>query len=311
MKLMPHSPKPQHWLCWSLLVSLWLSPVASLAQDPEPRDNPSSQRAAHGDLVERGLAAFSAGRVTEAREIFEQAHALAPSARTLRVLGITALALDQYAQARDELKASLEHPKLPLTAAQRSEVDKLLEWIRTNLGSVRVESTPAHAEAKVDGKVLEKPEMLLEPAEHQLVVSAEGFETHTEHFQLSIMQQLSLHVALIAKPEAAITTHAATAHAPDLATQQLTAAAPSAHVTASSAPLWPWLGGGGLLLMAAGGTMLGFGLHDVATVEHARDVPLSAIQGAHDRAPWLTGGGVALAAIGITTLAVGVLIAPR
>lgn|GEM_PF-5825919 len=77
--------------------------------------------------------------------------------------------------------------------------------------------------------------------------------------------------------------------------------APISSSTRDSKPkLWPWIGGAGAVLLAAGGTMFAFGMSDKATVENAESsVRLSEIEAAHHRVPWLTGVGLSLGAVGL------------
>jgi hypothetical protein len=277
--------------------ALWFAHAAGSAAQSESAATPeSSAQPSYEALTQRGIEAYTAGRSHEARALFEAAHALAPSARTLRVLGMTALALDRYNDAQAELSAALTHPALPLEAAQRTEVQQLLTWMHSNLGAVKVECKPSQAEAKVDGKPVARPEMLLEPDEYQLVVTADGFQAHEQRFKLDVAQRLTLRVELIATPRAQ------TSPPPSAATPDVP------PVQGARAALWPWLGGGGVLLAAVGGTLLGFGLHDFATVDDAQDVWLTDVDAARTRGPWLVYGGIGLGAVGVAGIAAALVL---
>jgi hypothetical protein len=252
-------------------------------------------------LIERGLAAYNQQRPAEARAWFAKAHALQPGARTQRALGIADLALDNYSMAKDELEAALAQRVTPLTEEQRSEVKELLGWMRANLATLHLRCSPLHAEAKIDGRPVAQPEVLLAPEEHRLTVSARGFVPTERTFTITMDRPLRLEIALdraAESPGAPITSVVNDAK-PHPALAQATT--PPEQATHNDGPkLWPWLGGAGAVLLVAGGTMFAFGVSDKAKVEHAtQPVRLSELQAAHDRVPWLTGVGLSLGIAGI------------
>ncbi|HTU59491.1 MAG TPA: hypothetical protein VMF89_13670, partial [Polyangiales bacterium] len=83
----------EHWSISTLLRGIPVVMLLSLTTLARA-DGPLSPEASYDALVTAGLEAFEADRASEARAAFERAHALQPSARTLRVLGLTAVALD-------------------------------------------------------------------------------------------------------------------------------------------------------------------------------------------------------------------------
>src|SRR6185436_3881290 len=94
-------------------------PAASVATPDAP---PESVQAQYRDVVARAVAEFDGGRWAEARSLFLQAHALWPSARTLRTLGMTSFELRNYARALEELETSLRDERRPLPDDQRRQV---------------------------------------------------------------------------------------------------------------------------------------------------------------------------------------------
>jgi hypothetical protein len=301
------------WLAWAALAN---AQAATEMRKPAARKEESAE---YRSLMDRGLAAYGQQRFAEARAFFARGHALAPSARTQRALGIADLALDNFTLAREELQAALDNRSSPLTADQRGEVAELLAWMRANLGTLHLRCTPVHAEAMIDGRPVKLPEVLLEPNEHRLLVTANGFVPREQTFTLRLEQPLTLEVALVRESEVArasaagnprvapgapVNAGSPAARADTLRPEaaQLPTPGPAAPPAAPSGgpKLWPWIGGGGAVLLIAGGALLLAGLSDKSTVENARrGSTLADLEPAHDRVPWLTGGGIALGAVGI------------
>ena len=299
----------QLWFLASALLWVTSAPVG------QAQGKPASSECQQ--LIDRGLAAYQAQRPAEARALFAQAHALQPGARTLRALGIADLALDNYTMAKDELEASLSERTLPLSESQQREVRELLRWMQTNLGTLHLSFTPLHAEAKIDGRPVKEPEVLLAPEEHRLTISAQGFVPQERTFTVTIDRPMRLSVSL----ERAATRMAPMSSqefpsAPAQVAEQATSraevqpsdSAPS-PTPGGSTKLWPWIGGAGAVLLVAGGTMFAFGMSDKAKVENAGSaVRLAEIEAAHDRVPWLTGVGLTLGAVGLAGMGTAALL---
>jgi hypothetical protein len=147
-------------------------------------------------LIQQASDAYRAKHFEQARDLFEQAHVLQPSARTLRGLGIAAFALNRYSQARPELEASLVDSRKPLPRDQRREVSDILSWMKQSLGTLRLELTPPHALALIDDQATTPGTNLLELGEHQLLVRATGYATREQPFLLERDHPLTLRVDL-------------------------------------------------------------------------------------------------------------------
>jgi tetratricopeptide (TPR) repeat protein len=102
-------------------------------------------------LVQDAASEYNRGNFAEARALFERVHALAPSARTLRGLGLCSFELRTYIRARNELRAALEDQRRPLTSEQREEVKALLERAERYIGLLVVHAVPASATMSLDG----------------------------------------------------------------------------------------------------------------------------------------------------------------
>jgi tetratricopeptide (TPR) repeat protein len=151
--------------------------------------------------IDRAMLEFDAGRFVAARGLFERAHALRPSARTLRGLGVTALALKRYNAAREELNGALVDARRPLTEAQRVQVTQLLDWMQKDLARLRLELSPSHARAFVDDQPVSAGVTWLDAGEHRLIVNAEGFRPQDRTFRLFAQQELALGIELVPDPE--------------------------------------------------------------------------------------------------------------
>lgn len=146
--------------------------------DPRPTDAPSEYTAE----VEAALEEYQRGHFEEARGLFQHAHELAPSARTLRGLGMVEFELRHYVRASELLEASLLDARKPLTDGQHAEVEKLLRRTRTFVGHYTVFIEPASAEAtlELDGAPVEldaRRGLTVSIGEHTLTVRAPGHPT--------------------------------------------------------------------------------------------------------------------------------------
>lgn len=126
--------------------------------------------------IEGAVYEFDAGNWPEARVLFEQAHALRPSARTLRGMGKVSFELKQYVRAQKELNAALVELRSPLSEAQRHEVLGLLLRVEKFIGRLVVNVKPKDAAASVilDGTKVEG-ELKLDLGTHELSVQAPGY----------------------------------------------------------------------------------------------------------------------------------------
>lgn len=134
---------------------------------------------APSDLLARALAAYEDGRFAEARRLFVQAHTEAPTARTLRGLGVVSYAMGDYVEAAAYLEAALRHPVRPITAELRELVVHLLEETRRHLGRVVFEGVTDDAQIEVDGvrvSLDESAGVYVAPGRHLVRVRGIGTE---------------------------------------------------------------------------------------------------------------------------------------
>lgn len=101
---------------WALaLVLVSLAASSARAQDED-----------YAHVIAEAVSEFDAHRFDEARALFRSAHALAPSARTERGIGLTSFELRDYVEAYLMLTAALADERRPLTDEQRADATELL-----------------------------------------------------------------------------------------------------------------------------------------------------------------------------------------
>lgn len=191
-----------HWHTRALYLGFLL--LGGFAQHAEaqtttqPRGDAASPSNAtdYKQLVDCALDAFEAEDYARARVLFEQAQAIRPNARVLRGLGVSALRLKRFTDARRELTQSLNETKQPLTASQRENVTTLLAWMQNSLGTLQLHVRPAAAHVELDEKPVVESVLVVSPGKHRIVVNSDGFIAQQHVVELAAAQELTLNVAL-------------------------------------------------------------------------------------------------------------------
>jgi hypothetical protein len=227
--------------------------------------------AAYDNFISEALAAYDAGRWTEARTAFRRAHALAPTARTFRTIGMCSFNLGDYVDALQNLDGALNDTRKPLTADQRTQVGALIERSSAKIGRFRLKLAPEAARVTVDGgapALLGGRELLLEPGRHDVVASADGYRAARRELSVEPGDRATLDLQLEpgAEPQAAEAPAPGAAPAVPAAHDAAPEAAPpSAAATAPAAE--PARGGGdtqrvlGIVSLGLGGAgLVAFGV---------------------------------------------------
>ncbi len=270
----------------SSLFALWMASTAPGAPAVKAEVPHSIADLDYERSIDDGIAAFGQHRYTVARKLFARAHAIRPSARTLRALGATDFALDDYTIAKRELEQALVHEVNPLSADQRREALGILSWMRDNLATAVLQLAPAGARATIDGAPVEPGAVLLLPGSHQLEVSANGFQTHQQSFALERPGiRKTLQVALRSGSEPLSQSHGASTE-------------------------WLWVGGSGLALFAGGGALLAVGLHERSEVSDPGPPYESSSAGEAQlhRSRWFTGAGIGLGVLGVAGMTTALIL---
>lgn len=159
--------------------------------------------AAFEPTVERALQAYDAGRWDEARLLFEQAHSLEPSARTLRAIGMVAFNQADYVTALLSLEASLVDARKPLSPEQRSHAAQLIGVAEQRIGLFRLRLQPTNAVVSVDGEPPRRRldgRLVLAPGHHQLAATAAGHRALSHRLEVTPGDRAALEFELEPDP---------------------------------------------------------------------------------------------------------------
>jgi hypothetical protein len=230
----------------------------SLPQTAAAQARGSSEDAEYRSAVEEALAEFNRGNWEEAAALFERAHKLNPSARTLRGMGLTAYEARRYVDAIRYLSDALTETRRPLTPQQREEVSSTLDRARRFVAHLRLKVGPADARVTINGRVAEpdsKGDVTTDPGLLDVEISAEGYESALRRVRLTAGGQEELNVQLSrVRPDVPMVQ----------APQPATTAAPAAAVQSgpvdeggSAVGTLKWVVGGvAIAALATGGVLL-------------------------------------------------------
>jgi hypothetical protein len=202
----------------ALLTALWGATQARAQVAPDETGAALLTSQSDGDYqrkVADAVAEYDRGNWAEARALFLQAHALQPSARTLRTLGMTAFELRDYASAARELHASLESLQRPLDARLRAEVETLLERTLGFVGRFRVTLDPENAALSVDDQPVQLAadgSLVLGLGKHTLRATARGYAPTQRTMQVEGHEEGIVELNLVSEapaPAAAMPVHLA------------------------------------------------------------------------------------------------------
>jgi hypothetical protein len=176
----------------ALLAVLLLVTTIASAQPSAAASEPAEYYA----RIEQAVHEYELGRWLEAYASFQRAHDLAPNARTLRGLALTAFKLTRYVETERHIQAALASDVKPLTEVQRAELLQLLEWTRRYIDHIELMLQPQTARASIDGVELTSPSLALDAGEHQLTVRAKGYVTRQQRLVVVGGRELQISVSL-------------------------------------------------------------------------------------------------------------------
>ncbi|MFM2416033.1 MAG: hypothetical protein RL385_756, partial [Pseudomonadota bacterium] len=210
-------------------------------------------------LVRQAVAEFEAAHWEEAGALFQQAHDLAPSARTFRGLGLASFEQRRYVDAIGQLDAALADQRKPLTESQRTEVRAVIDRAKQFIATYDLDLQPSYAEVVVDGRrvSIDARTLVLDAGPHTITIRTSGYPERVENIRAvpGTRETLSISLVQVVNPS------------PDTATAPTTALAPEASAASEVAPKdlrpspksrgvprpWTWpVGGGGLAAVVAG-----------------------------------------------------------
>lgn len=136
-------------------------------------------------LFIEGSTAWESGDFAGAHELFEQAHALLPNARSYRALGLVRFELRNYIGAVEALRRALADERRPLSPRLREDPERVLREAAQYVGQYQV-VTETTATLWVNGQSRGLTRLLvLEPGRHELEVRAGGFRTDIRRLEVS------------------------------------------------------------------------------------------------------------------------------
>lgn len=250
------------WLCprtlgYALLACAVLlgTPSALHADDAEAR---------YQTTVEQAVREFGLNNWAEARALFRRAHALSPSARTWRGMGMAAYELKMYVEALRELTAALVDANRSLTEEQRGQVQSLIDQSRAYVGRYHVVLEPSTARPRVDGQeALFDPGnvLLLSLGDHELTATAEGYQNLRLPLRVEGGEDSTLQLTLVTATAAptALASAAAPAPLPPPAPTDGTAVKPQAAADGgSTATTVGWIAAASAVAFAGGAAAFWF-----------------------------------------------------
>jgi PEGA domain len=175
------------------LAVLWMlgaaAPAPAAAEDAP---------AGYSEAIRGAVQEYQAGNWTEATMLFRRAHALAPSARTHRGLGLCYFEARKYVLAVEHLQAALDDTRRSLSAAQRAAAQQALSRARTMVGEVVVHASPVAAQVLIDGDVRATVgrAAALDAGPHTIEVRAAGYATQQRKVDVVGEQRSELLVEL-------------------------------------------------------------------------------------------------------------------
>ena len=238
-------------------------------------------------LITQALEESQAARWEEARVLFRRAHDLFPNARTLRGIGMVAFEVRDYPDAIRSLRLALADERRPLTDAQRTHAEELIERALAFVGRYDLSAVPEGATLVVDGHPAEpEPDgtVLLGAGPHHVLVRTDDGDFEGR-FRVRGGEDAALPVDLAGPvgPEREVIRERV--------------------IVERAEPASP-VGGYALAIGGAGVALIGVaifiaGLLDYVEVQDAEQgTPWTRLRGAYDRAPILTGVGAAVAGVG-------------
>lgn len=289
-----------------ILLLVWLASPALRVAHAQAGGASSSERT-YQAAIDEAVRALRGHDLAGAEASFQRAHALQPSARTLRGLAAVALEAERYAEADRLLRAALADSRKPLTPEQRKEAEQTLTRLKVEVARVFVLTSPDDAVLTIDGApVVREPDgaLVLTPGTHALGVSAPGHLPHEERIALAGGSVLTLRPML----RAVVSEPPVAASVAPIVTPNEDAPVPPPTGETSPRRRWAWPTIGVASAIAGGGVaLLALARREAARVEDAASGShwTARHERAQTRAPRYLAAGVALGAVGLSGLALG------
>jgi len=185
---------------------------AARAQDAQPQVGDAAP--GYSEAIAEAVDHYSAGRWRRAQEAFARAHALQPSARTYRGLGLANFYLENFAVAREAFEQALADTRKPLADDQRSELAELLRACERETGRFELRIAPEGARVELDGATIEQRTLTLDRGDHVIAVSAAAHQPERIVLTVAGGEQRAVEVSLATAERATPATIEAASEGP-------------------------------------------------------------------------------------------------
>src|SRR5262249_3565384 len=128
---------------WFGAAGCLLATAGAAAAEAEQGSGPDPS--AYTEAIGQAVKEFEAARFEAALSAFKAAHALQPSARTFRGIGLASYSLGDFVEARRAFERALIDPRRPLTTESRHEVEFLLRETARRTGRFELRLEPGDA----------------------------------------------------------------------------------------------------------------------------------------------------------------------
>jgi hypothetical protein len=233
-------------LAGTLMLALVLAKAASAHAQPSRFE----------DLVAAAIEEYNAGNWDEAHLLFARAHAIKPSARTFRGMGLADYERRNYVAAIAELEAALASPDKPLEKAQRESAERGLAQARLYIAVYRIRGAAAASELLVDAQRAQLSNdglLLLNPGKHTLTVKLASGQT----VEREIIAEAGARGELVFESGTAPSQTALPGTTDGPHTADAAAVDHPSAVAAHGGLLWTWVAGGATVAFAAGTVIFG------------------------------------------------------
>jgi PEGA domain len=153
-------------------------PAADLGGPADGNAPSASDSQEYRGLVDEALKEYGLGHYEEARTLFLRAHAIQPSARTHRGIGLAEYELRNYAECITQLEAALGSSERPLTGQVRAATEEVRSRAARYVAHVYIARSPADAQLVVDHvpvAVAPSQSLVLRVGEHLVEARADGY----------------------------------------------------------------------------------------------------------------------------------------
>ena len=236
----------------------------SLASAEE--DSDAKVEAEYQQLIADALSEYERGSWEESAALFQRAHDLRPSARTLRGLGLAVFEARQYPESIHYLSGALTDTRRPLTQKQREEVESTLNRARMFVGYVKLVIEPSDAHVVINGRDVQPTdngEVITNLGWLDVEVRADGYDAQTRRLRMNAGEHQVFRARLTPYGQASATNVGPVAQEQEAAAAPIPAqadpVAPLGASEPSSNPVgtWKWVtAGAAVVALGVGATML-------------------------------------------------------